>query len=44
MSTTCISQKLCVDGFEWRKVKFRFDEEFSDKGDKDENSYKGYIL
>lgn len=39
----CILQKLRGDGFEWKTFKFRFDEEFSDKGGKDENSYKGHI-
>lgn len=39
----CILQKLRGDGFEWKTFKFRFDEEFSDKGGKDENSYKRHI-
>ena len=44
MSATCLPQKLAVDGLEWKKVKFRFDEEFSAKGGKDKDSDKGYIL
>ena len=37
-----MSQKLPVDGFEWRKDLFRSDEEFIQNYD--ENSCKGYIL
>ena len=37
-----MSQKLVVNGLEWRKVKFRFDEEFIQNHDED--SDKGYIL
>ena len=35
-------QTLPMDGFEWRKDKFRFDEEFIH--DYDEESDNGYIL
>ena len=36
-----MSQKLCVDGFEWRKYMLRFDEEFNQNYDED--SGKRYI-
>ena len=37
-----MSEKLRVGGFEWRKCKFTFDEEFIK--DYEEDSDKGYIL
>ena len=37
-----MSQKLPVDGFEWKKYGFRFDEEFIENCD--EGSDKGCII
>ena len=37
-----MSQKMPMDGFEWRNDKFRFNEEFMQGYDED--SDKGYIL